>query len=110
MKDIFEILITYWKPIVGLLFTVAGFVIAVLKKKPIEDILTYIYNFSIEAINDTECFDKINKIDADVKLARATSYVLSKLKVKYPTLDVERYSKIIESVIESILTTPQKKG
>ena len=110
MNEILEILITYWKPIVGLLFTIVGFIIAILKKKPVEDILVYIYNFCIEAINDTECFDKVQKLDPQVKLARAVSYVMQKLKVKYPTLDVEHYAKVIESVIESILTTPQKKG
>ena len=109
MKQFIEILIQYWKPIVGILFTIAGFIVALIKKKPINDILTDIYYAAINAINSSETI-KVdgNKVSGDQKLAGAIFIVGQELKKKYPTLNVERYYKLIEKIIEDILTTPQK--
>lgn len=111
MNDFIQLLIQYWKPIVGLLFCVAGFVIALIKKKPVSDILSDIYALVIKAVNIVEV-DGLSdpNLTGDLKLARATSYVMSWLMDKYPTLNVDRYFKVIEKVIEDILTTPHKKG
>ena len=109
MKEFIDLLIQYWKPIVGLLFTIAGFIIALFKKKPISDILTDIYYCSIIAINETELLSNYEKIDPEVKLARAVESVVNNLKDKYPTLDVNKYISLIKNVIEEILATPHKK-
>lgn len=48
-------------------------------------------------------------LKGDLKLSRAVSYVMSWLESKYPTLNTSKYIEMIESTIESILSTPQKK-
>ena len=110
LNQILDILIQYWKPIVGILFTIAGFIIALFKKKPINNILLDIFVFSIEAVNECEAVSKVNKMDPEVKLARAVSYVSQKLVNFYPTIDVNLYIKSIEKIIEALLSTPHKKG
>lgn len=111
MKQILDLLIQYWKPIVGLLFTIAGFIVALIKKKPIEDIYKYIYAYSILAVNYTEIDSIANKdIKGEVKLGRAVEYVCNMLHDTYPTLDVNKYIFLIKNTIEEILCTPHKKG
>lgn len=111
MKDFINLLVQYWKPIVGLLFIIAGFIIALIKKKPINDILSDIYTWSIEAINDSEVYANIDpNFRGQDKLTSAIAYVGKKLMSKYPTLNVEKYYFLIEKVIEAILQTPHKKG
>lgn len=115
MKDLFDLLIQYWKPIVGLLFTITGFVIAIIKKRPCMDILTDIYQYSVYAINDVECLTIVYgkdeaKPSSEAKLSRALNTVLGLLHDKYPTLNVNKYADLIVDTIESILGTPHKKG
>lgn len=107
MNNFIELLILYWKPIVGLLFTIAGFIIAIIKKRPLNDILTDIYYASIQAVNYVE---SSGITGAENKLATAINYVNEELIKKYPTLNVYRYSKLIVNTIEAILQTPHKKG
>ena len=110
MKEFIDFLFIYWKPIVGLVFFIVGFIIAVFKKKPIEDIYKYIYAYSILAVNYTEVDSTCNPdIKGDVKLARAVEYVCKMLLDTYPTLDVNKYISLIKNIIEEILCTPQKK-
>ena len=110
LERILEILITYWKPIVGLLFTIAGFIIAVCKKKPVTDIFSDITLWCIAAVNYAEALDINDGLKGESKLLAALTYVLDRMRDKYPTLEVERYSKMIQSTIETILSTPHKKG
>lgn len=107
MNNFIELLILYWKPIVGLLFTIVGFIIAIVKKRPLNDILTDIYYASIQAINYVE---SSGITGPENKLATAINYVNEELIKKYPTLNVYRYSKLIVNTIEAILQTPHKKG
>lgn len=107
MNDFIQLLINYWKPIVGLLFTIVGFVIALIKKKPLNDILTDIYYASIKAVLYVE---NSGVVGPENKLASAINFVNDELIKKYPTLDVYKYSKLIIKVIEDLLSTPQKKG
>ena len=110
LERLLELLITYWKPIVGLLFTIAGFIIALIKKRPVTDILSDITLWCIQAVNYAEALDINDGLKGESKLLAALTYVLDRMRDKYPTLDVERYSKMIQSTIETILSTPHKKG
>lgn len=107
MNNFIELLILYWKPIVGLLFTIAGFIIAIIKKRPLNDILTDIYYASIKAINYVE---NNGVVGSDNKLFSAINIVYAELAKKYPTLNVYAYEKLIVNTIEAILQTPHKKG
>lgn len=111
MKDFLQFLIIYWKPIVGFLFTIIGFIIALVKKKPMTDIFTDIYDWSIRAVNLVEADSLINPdLKGDLKLSRAVSLVLSWIHDKYPTIDENRYFLAIQQIIEGLLSTPHKKG
>lgn len=107
MDTLLQLLIQYWKPIVGLLFTIVGFIIALIKKRPVTTIVDDIYQYAVKAINYVE---NSGIVGSDQKLAAAVQSVVYDLLKKYPTLDSDRYVKIIAAVIESILSTPQKKG
>ena len=107
MNGFIQLLITYWKPIVGLLFTIAGFIIVLVKKKPLNDILTDIYYASIQAVNYVENSGVVGSVE---KLSAAINFVNDELIKKYPTLNVYKYSKLIIKTIEDILATPHKKG
>lgn len=107
MNNFIDLLVLYWKPIVGLLFTIVGFIIALVKKKPLNDILTDIYYASIQAVNHVE---NSGVVGAENKLAAAINFVNEELVKKYPTLNVYKYSKLIVKIIEDLLSTPHKKG
>lgn len=110
LKDFIQILINYWKPIVGILFTIVGFIFALIKKKPVTDILSDIYTWCIEAVNDTEIYSNIDpNVKGQDKLNHAIAFVNKKLISKYPTLDYVKYYFLIEQIIERILATPHKK-
>ena len=105
-----DLLFQYWKPILGILFTIAGFIIALIKKKPISDVLSYIYDFCLLAVLKVEGESKTNEdLKGEIKLARAIEYVCKSLNNVYPTLDTKRYLNTITICIEAILSTPQKK-
>lgn len=107
MKEFIDLLIIYWKPIVGLLFTIVGFIIALIKKKPISSIEGDIFDFAYKAVLATE---ESGVKGSDNKKAFAINKLNNYLLAKYPTLDVDRYSVFISVVIEMFLNTPQKKG
>ena len=92
MNGFIQLLITYWKPIVGLLFTIAGFIIALVKKKPLNDILTDIYYASIQAVNYVENSGVVGSVE---KLSGAINFVNDELTKKYPTLNVYKYLLLI---------------
>ena len=111
LNNIFEILINYWKPILGLLFFVIAFILAVIRKKPLNPVFELIYNFAILAIQDAEVCSLVNPgFKGQDKLNRAVEYVKGCLKSNYPTLNVEAYTNIIIDTIEKILSCPSKKG
>ena len=107
MREILEILITYWKPIVGLLFTIAGFIIAIIKKKPISSIEADIYDFCYKAVIATEA---TGIKGSDNKKSFCINEVNKLLLKKYPTLDVDSYAYLISVTIEMFLIAPHKKG
>lgn len=110
MKDILELLINNWKLIAGFLFFLIGFIIAIIRKRPLNDILTDIYSWCLEAIKDTEIYSQVDpNFKGQEKLTSAINYVGKKLLTKYPTLNVSKYYFLIEKVIEDILSTPHKK-
>ena len=78
MNNFIQLLLNYWKLIVGLLFTIIGFIIALVKKKPLNDILTDIYYASISAVNYVE---NSGVVGAENKLATAINYVNDELLI-----------------------------
>lgn len=84
---------------------VFGIILLIVRKRSIKDILTYIYNYSISAILSAE----ETELKGENKLAFAMKLVKDSLKAKFPEIDVNKYSKVIQFTIEELLLTPQKK-
>lgn len=116
MKDIFEILKNNWQPIVAVLVLILSFILQLIKKKPINEIFSTLYELCIQAINDAEDVQYVNydgqnyKVSGEDKLSRAVNYVKSSLMKLYPNINTAVYTETIKLIIEDILTTPQKKG
>lgn len=106
-----DFLINYWKPILCFILALCSIIIAGIRKRPISDILTDIYYYSIKAVNDVEAESKvICDLKGYDKLELAVLNVLNALSKRYPSVKFDRYKKLIASIIEDLLTTPQKKG
>lgn len=105
MKEIFEFIKTNWQLILAALVFILSFILQLIKKKPVNDIQYLIFEWSIEAVKIAESSGK----DGFNKLAIAVRYVLSKLKGNFPELNVEAYREGTISIIEDLLSTPQKK-
>lgn len=106
MQEIYKFLIENWHIVVSVLVFIGSLVVAIVRKRPISDITSKLYNLCICAIKlaeDTE-------YKGDKKLGFAVGLVLHALQSDYPNLKVSNYEELIKSLIESILSTPQKKG
>lgn len=106
MKDFAKLLITYYKPIVGLLFAIVGFVVAIIKKKPISSIEADIYDFCYKSVLATEA---TGIKGSDNKKSFCINEVNKLLLKKYPTLDVDSYNFLISVTIEMFLIAPHRK-
>lgn len=110
MEVIKNIFINYWLLIVAAIIFILSFILQLFKKKPINSILDDIYKFAILAINETELYSMVDpNVKGESKLVMAVEYVLKWLQALYPDLNVNQYAGYVKDIIESILTTPQKK-
>lgn len=116
MQEIFKFLQLYWQVVLGVILFVVSFIIAIIRKKPVSDVLSSIYAFAVSAVIEAEgmkvsadgsSFSSLNGKD---KLSYAVNAVLSALHQVFPALDVKKYKPLVIDVIEELLTTPQKKG
>lgn len=115
MNVFLDVLRNYWKEIISLLLFIGSIIIAIIRKKPVNDILSYIYEFAVKAVNDAENFKVVigsgeSSMTGKGKLSFAVTKVREALKNNFPDLDVAAYEPLIVSIIEGILSTPQKKG
>ena len=111
MEDVIKnILINYWQPIVAVLVLILSFIIQLIKKRPIENMLHLIYFAAIDGINNIEELSKKSSLAPEAKLQGAVNYVKSVLNARYPELNLNVYYDTIVDIVEKILTTPQKKG
>lgn len=105
MEIVKEILINHWKLILSLLLIIFSVILLIVKKKPVQDIVSDIFIFAVAAVIEVE---NEGIIGAEQKLANATAKVCSALKNKYPDIAPLKYKDIIHRCIEAILSTPQK--
>lgn len=104
MQEIFNFLLQYWKPILGLILVLVSFLLALVRKKPASNIVALIYQYAYDAVCDVE---DSSVIGATQKLECAIEIVKKMLKAHYPDLNVECYFKIIVCAIEQFLKAPQ---
>lgn len=106
MQEIFNFLKENWQLIAAVITLIVSVVVAIIRKKPVSDIAAEIAIFACYGIIDAER----SGVPGEVKKARCIEYVKNRLLNSYPKLDVDKYTHEIDVVIETILTTPQKKG
>lgn len=108
MQEIFNFLLQYWKPIVGVILVLVSFLLTLVRKKPInvvngfdEDLARWVRN----AINAVEA---LSGLSSQEKLNRAVDMVLEKIGTYYPKCLENSYLRtVIEIEIEETLKTPQ---
>ena len=110
MQEIFNFLKNNWQLIVGVLTFIASVIVAAIRKKPVNDVLSCIYMAAVKAVNSVETI-KVNgePVSGKDKLNGALYMVARALEADFPNIQVSKYYSLIVSVIENILTTPQKK-
>lgn len=106
MNEFINILKNNWEIITAVIVFIISFILQLIKKKSINAIDSDIFYHSISAVLLAEAGDK----KGEDKLHAAVEYVLSRLQAMYPKLDVAQYANYVSKVIETILSTPQKKG
>lgn len=105
MQEVFKFVFSHYEAILSVLTLIISVVVLILRKKPVNAIITDLYEACIIGVcsvekTDLKGADKLNKCIEVVNL------IISK---KYPNLDITHYRRTIVSIIESILITPQKK-
>lgn len=98
--------IDHWELVLAVVLVITSVVVALLKKKPVSDVASAIYSSCLMAVQEAEKTD----YKGDKKLQFAVDLVSTLLHAKWPDLDVSKYISIIVKTIETILSTPQKKG
>lgn len=108
MDQIFEFIIENWKWLLEIAFAIAGILVVVLKRKvkvfdSIKEIILSVLPAYISVAENS--FD-----DGQVKKSFVLSSIQEFLENKFGNIDMDLYIDFIEDSIESILSTPQKKG
>lgn len=107
MNEFINILKNNWEIIIAVIIFILSFILQLIKKRPVNDVLSWIYETAVEAVNSVEASDIKG---ASYKKDTAIAIVVKKLEEVFPQIDVKVYLKMISLVIEKLLSTPQKKG
>ena len=103
-----EFILTYWREIVSTIAVIASIIIMAIKKKPVinemDNIILKVLEKLPEFINSAETFK-----GADVKKALVIESVKKFVKEQFSINLPDSYIESIGSMIEAILSTPQKK-
>lgn len=107
MQEVFNFIFRHFEAILSIVLIILSFVILIIRKKPVNSVLSHIYAACTSCINDVEASGVIG---STAKKQLCIKLVKEMLKLHFPDLDVEAYTSIISDVIENILNTPHKKG
>lgn len=105
MQEVFNFILSHWETLLSVVMFILSVVVFIIRKKPVSDVQSVIFKGCLDAIKLAECGDKKGKD----KLDAALLYVCQYLNSYYPSIDTGKYFNYICSVIEDILSTPQKK-
>lgn len=106
MQEVFDFVLSHYEAILSVVTLIVSIVVFILRKKPVDSIMTAIYLAAVEAINFSEATD----LKGVEKLRYCVGMVEASLKRTYPGINPITYYGYIVDVIEGILSTPQKKG
>lgn len=112
-----NILINYWEPIVAVLVLILSFILQLIKKRPfkvIDSVSNFIHTEAVNIINRVEIMANGKKyIDFEgyvtSKIDVAIALMKKEIREFFPGIDAEQYVFLIRTIIEDILSTPQKK-
>lgn len=106
MDDILNFIVTNYRLIIEVVILIISVVVFILRKKPVSDILSQLYGWIIVGVNNAE---KTDLKGAD-KLDHVVTFVMTAFHDKYgQSAKLPCSIAYIEFLIESILSTPQKK-
>ena len=105
MEYIIQILKNNWELITAVIIFILSFILQLIKKKPVYDILSWIYEICHDAVLAVENSDLKG---SEYKKDACMAVVIKKLGDTFPNLDTKQYLKMISTVIEKFLETPQK--
>lgn len=113
MNGFINFISTNYRLILEVVLLIVSVVIFILRKKPVEvtkTIMELIYTLVPQEINSYERF--YGSGHGTEKKKSVVDFVLAEIERKYALNDAQRsfYTSLIKSVIEEILSTPQKKG
>lgn len=106
MQDLYNFICAHYEAIISFVLIIISVVVFILRKKPVDSILSSIFISAVQAVVVAETTD----LKGLEKLNYAVGLVEANLKQNYPDLKVRSYYGFIVKVIEDILSTPQKKG
>lgn len=103
-----EFLLENYKLIISGILALISIFIFILRKRPVNDILSWLYTYAVKAVNIVEEESKVTAIKGDEKLNYAVRLVDAWLVSQFPELDVNSYRKVVVKVIQELLSTPQE--
>ena len=106
MQDIINFISTHYRLIIEGVLLVVSVLFFILRKRNFTSIEGDIFSLCIKAVNFVE-ETKLKGVD---KLDAAVVMVINELSKMYPKADCGIYFNYVASIIEKILSTPQKKG
>lgn len=106
MQEVYRFICAHWETILSILLTIGSVIVFILRKKPVNALLYDLTEACIMAVKVVE-LTELKGLD---KLNKAVEIVNKYITIHYPDLDINNYRSIIVSIIENILSTPQKKG
>lgn len=104
--NVWQFIVEYWELLLSAVTLIVSVIVLIVKKRPVTELTTAIYQCCVLAIGEAEKTD----YKGDRKLQFAVDLVSTLLKARWPDIDVNKYVNLIVNTIESILSTPQKKG
>lgn len=102
----FEFIKNHYELIGSIILVLVSFILALVKKRPVNSLTATLYDLCIKAVNLCE---SSNVVGSDEKLAFALKLVHTFLDEIYPGIKSSQYDSVIIKTIEEILSTPHKK-
>ena len=106
MQEVFNFILSHYEPLLALAMFILSIVFCLVRKKPVNSIL---YSITEAAVMATQIVEK-TELKGKEKLEKCLEIINVFLKKEFPNIDINSYRNTAISIIENILTTPQKKG
>lgn len=112
MKEVLEFIKANWQLIVAALVFILSFILQLFKKKPINNIFQSLFEACLYGLSLAEKEYPVGthgKYSLE-KMETALDHAASYLYLQYPDVDFDYFDKTCRTIIEAVLSTPQKGG